>query len=93
MFRLRSRGEAVECVLCDIVVPGGDRRTADRLAASVARLSGADYAIRVDWAAASPAGFVRLLGQGPVLTWRALRRTTMLPLRRWQLSLGDIELF
>lgn len=93
VFRLRARGEAVECALCDVVVPGGDRRVADRLMATVARRTRADYAVRVDPAAAPAAGFVRLPGQGPVLTWRALRCTRMPPLGQWRLTLGDVELF
>ena len=92
VFRLRARGGAVECVLCDVVVPGGDRRVADRLVAAVARRTRADYAIRVGRGTVTGAGFVRLPRQGPVLTWRALRHTTMPPLARWHLSLGDVEL-
>jgi GNAT superfamily N-acetyltransferase len=93
VFRLRARGEAVECALCEVVVPGGDRRAADRLAATVARRTRADYAIRVDRATVSRAAFVRLPGQGPVLTWRALQCRRMPRKHEWCLTLGDVELF
>ena len=39
-------------------------------------------------------GFVRLAGQGPVLTWRDVSGTEPEPpLGAWQLQLGDVELF
>ena len=34
-----------------------------------------------------------LPGQGPMLTWRALRERASLSLHEWDLSLGDVELF
>jgi hypothetical protein len=37
--------------------------------------------------------FLPLPGQGPMLTWRALAKTTLPALRGWDLSLGDVELF
>ena len=37
--------------------------------------------------------FVRLPGQGPLLTWRSLHRTERPPLEQWDLRLGDLELF
>ena len=51
----------------------------------------ADYLIRLGGGVLAPGGMVRLPGQGPLLTWRAVK-DPVLP-RAWDLSLGDIELF
>ena len=94
VFRLRRRGDALECALLDVVVPAGEGEAARRLTRAVAEVSEADYVIRIGGPVLDRGGFVRLPGQGPVLTHRAL-----LPgvpgahLDEWQLSLGDIELF
>jgi hypothetical protein len=59
-----------------------------------ARESGADYVIRLGGPAFDRCGFVRLPGQGPVLTWNALADDS--PGGRiddWALTLGDVELF
>lgn len=93
VFRLRRRGAAVEAALCEVLVPRDDRRAARRLAGEVARCSGADYVIRLGGPLVDRAGFVRLPGQGPRLTWRGVD-----PSGAWgaprsiALALGDIEL-
>jgi GNAT superfamily N-acetyltransferase len=98
LFRLRRRGPALECALCDVLVPGGDTAVERRLLRSVARESGADYVIRIGGPAAEVTGFVRLPGQGPVLTFRPVddepgAETPGGALEDWRLSLGDVELF
>jgi len=92
VFRLRRRGQALEAVVGDVLVPDGDRRAAAALLRSVPRVAGADYAIRLGGGAAA-AGYVPLPRQGPVLTWRAITEKTLPPLESWRLTLGDVELF
>jgi GNAT superfamily N-acetyltransferase len=95
VFRLRRRATALECALCDIVVPAGDRRAARELVRAVIRRCGADYVIRIGGSAVVDRnGFIRAPRQGPVLTWCALSGDP--PGRRlddWALMLGDVELF
>jgi len=94
IFRIRRRGSARECALCDVVAPGGDSGALRTLVRRVARQCGADYLIRIGGPAVDRSGFVRAPGQGPVLTWRPL--ADGLPGGRpddWALSLGDVELF
>ena len=94
VFRLRRRGPALECALCDVVAPAGDRARRGRWLRQVARECGADYVIRIGGPAVDRSGFVRVPGQGPVLTWYALADDP--PGRRlddWALTLGDVELF
>jgi predicted N-acetyltransferase YhbS len=94
VFRLRRRGPALECALCDVVAPAGEPRAQHALMRRVARESGADYVIRLGGPAFDRCGFVRLPGQGPVLTWNALADDS--PGGRiddWALTLGDVELF
>jgi len=91
VFRFRRRGTAVEAVICDLLVPGEDRRLARELCRRVLEVAGADYAVCLGRPRAR--GFLPLPGQGPMLTWRALRDTTRPSLHEWDLSLGDVELF
>ncbi len=91
VFRFRRRGTAVEAVICDLLVPGEDRRLGGELCRRVLQVAGADYALCLGRPRAT--GFVPLPGQGPMLTWRALRDMASLPLHEWDLSLGDVELF
>jgi GNAT superfamily N-acetyltransferase len=94
VFRLRQRGSALECVLCEVLSPGGDPGAQHALVRSVVRRSGADYAIKLGGSSVGRGGFVRLPGQGPVLTWRPLASATHGGrLDAWALTLGDIELF
>jgi GNAT superfamily N-acetyltransferase len=91
IFRIRARGSAREAALSAVIARGGDRGIEGRLTRSVARAADADYVIRLGGRVGAPGGMVRLPGQGPLLTWRALRAST--PPASWDLSLGDIELF
>ena len=104
LFRLRRRGAAIEAGISDVLVPAGDRATERRLLRTVARETGADYAIRLGHAsgpgaaahlrASVPtAGFLPFPRQGPLLTWRPLADATPAPgLPDLELCLGDVEL-
>ena len=93
VFRLRLRGGAVEAVVADVVVPGASNEIEQQLVVELARVSGADYLIRIDHRRFPPGRFLPLPRQGPILTWRAVTETTMPTLDRWDVRLGDIELF
>jgi GNAT superfamily N-acetyltransferase len=93
LFRVRRRGAAREAVLADVIVPEGDRRAAAALVRRFVRSVDADYVIRVGRAPVSAGGFVRLPRQGPIFTWRGVCETVMPALGRWDVGLGDIELF
>jgi GNAT superfamily N-acetyltransferase len=93
VFRLRRRGSAVEAVVCDVLTPGTDRHAARSLLRRVARLTGADYLIRLRRAPVSPGPFLRLPRVGPILTCRRLDGDRVPALRDWALSMGDVELF
>lgn len=89
--RMRARGTARELVVADIVVPGARRGLEAGLVRDLVRTTEADYLIRLGDGLVSPGPMVRLPGQGPLLTWRALREPQV-P-KRWALTLGDVELF
>lgn len=94
VFRLRRRGRALECVLCEVLVPGDNRGARRALLRSVARECGADYVIQTGANLVDRRGFVRLPGQGPILTWCPLAPDP--PGRRlsdWSVTMGDVELF
>ena len=90
LFRVRARGAAREVALCDLLVAGGDRGVEAALVREVARVD-ADYVIALGGRAIQPGPMFRLPRQGPLLTWRAVAETTIPD--RWDLALGDIELF
>ncbi|HZJ25703.1 MAG TPA: GNAT family N-acetyltransferase [Acidimicrobiia bacterium] len=89
--RMRARGPARELVVADVLVPGARRALDARLMRELARGTEADYLIRLGGGLVSPGPMLRLPGQGPLLTWRAVCEP-LVP-RRWALTLGDIELF
>jgi len=92
IFRVRRRGAATETTLADVLVPGGDRRAARDLVLAVVRATRPDYLISIQRRAVDGRS-VRLPAQGPILTWRAIRPAPLPTLDRWDLTLGDIELF
>jgi GNAT superfamily N-acetyltransferase len=94
IFRLRRRGSALECALCEVLTPGDDPRVRRALVRSIARECGADYLVRLGGRLVDRSGFVRLPRQGPVLTWYPLAdRPPGRHLREWTTTLGDVELF
>lgn len=94
LFRLRSRGGALEAVIGDVLVPGRDPRQIIELAADVARFSGADYAIARSIPHGLSGGFLPLPRQGPVVAWRPLgREARVCEPSLLELTLGDVELF
>jgi len=92
LFRLRDRGGAVEAALCDVIVPEDDPRARHELVRAVRRRVQPDYLIRVQ-APLAQDRLVRLPHQGPLMTWRHVRSTTLPLLDSWDLRLGDVELF
>jgi GNAT superfamily N-acetyltransferase len=91
LFRLRRRGPATECVVGHVL--SEDRRVADELLRRVARETRADQVLHLASRPRLRAGYLPLVGAGPVLTWRAIEEGSMPALDRWGLSLGDVELF
>jgi GNAT superfamily N-acetyltransferase len=93
VFRVRRRGAALECVLCEVLSPGGELDTVDALVRLVARQCGADYVLRLGSSVVDRCGYVRLPRKGPVLTWYPIAANP--PGRHlgdWALTLGDVEL-
>ncbi len=91
LFRLRRRGPAVECVVCEVLAPDvGSERA---LVAAVAKATQADQIMRMTHVPRRASGEFVLPGGGPVLTWRSINDDRMPPLDEWELSMGDIELF
>jgi len=96
IFRIRRRGAATEAALCEVMVPAGNTRAAVALERAVVAASKADYVIRLGGPRIDGAGFIRLPGQGPVLTRRSVPEVDggLGVLRSgWDLDLGDVELF
>jgi GNAT superfamily N-acetyltransferase len=94
VFRLRRRGAAVEATLCDLLAPAGDRAARRDLVGLLHRHAPADYVIGVQQELVRSGPTVRLPGQGPVLTWRAVAvGEPPAPFSNWSLCLGDVELF
>lgn len=83
VFRLRRRGPALEAAVCDELAPS------PALVAEMLGATQADYAIRVG---TGTARMLRLPGLGPILTCRPLAMPA-LERERWDLHLGDVELF
>ena len=93
LFRLRRRGPAVEAVIGEVLVPGGDWAAAARLARTVLRATNADYAICCGPPSVLRAGFLPLPRTGPLLTWKGLALGQRPGRAAWRLTLGDVELF
>jgi GNAT superfamily N-acetyltransferase len=94
VFRLRRRGPALECALCEVLTPGDDPGVRQALVRSVARECRADYLVRLGGRLVDRSAFVRLPRQGPVLTWYPLAdRPPGRHLHEWSTTLGDVELF
>jgi GNAT superfamily N-acetyltransferase len=94
IFRLRRRGPALECALCEVLAPSRDPASYRALVRAVVRQCGADYVMRLGKPRIDRDGFVQAPKQGPILTWRPLRAgVSGRRLDDWGLTLGDIELF
>ena len=91
LFRVRRRPPAVEVAILDAVVPAGPSAPTG-LTRRLLGDCGADHAIAIGTTLPGGHG-IPLPRQGPVLTWRALARSSVPPLGGWSLSLGDVELF
>jgi GNAT superfamily N-acetyltransferase len=91
LFRIRRRGDAREAALCDVIAAGDDPGLVAALTRAVTRAADADYVVRLGGGLIAPGGLLRVPGQGPRLTWRAV--TACRPPDAWALTLGDIELF
>lgn len=89
VFRLRSRGDALEATVCDVLLPPG--RRLGPLLGHLLRSTGADYLVMAGDATRGRA--LPLPRQGPVLTWRALAPQDTPNRRDLHLTLGDVELF
>ncbi len=85
VFRVRRRGPATELAVVDSFGPGSPR------VGRLLRRASADYAVGLG--RTRPAASVPVPNQGPLLTWKGLARSEMPPLGRWDLGLGDVELF
>lgn len=91
IFRLRRRGPATEAVVN--LVSANSAADECTVLRDIARTSGADHVLQLTPLPRLSAGFVPLPGQGPTLTWRELRTSTMPTLDQWDLTMGDVELF
>ncbi len=88
VVRTRSRGSAIEAAVCEVLAPTPAARRA--VLRAVRRATGADYLVVAGGGVGD--GLIPLPRQGPVLTWRAVARSTRPPLASWHLQLGDVEL-
>jgi GNAT superfamily N-acetyltransferase len=92
VFHLRRRGRAVEATICDVLVPEGARGAEHRMMKEIARLTRADYLLRID-RRRFIRGFTRLPRNGPILTGRSIDGRKIPTLADLSLSMGDVELF
>jgi GNAT superfamily N-acetyltransferase len=91
LFRVRRRGSALETAICDVLAPGGNRRTISALARDALHIAEGGHGVGLG--PVRPRGFVGLPRSGPILTRRALASDAPVDLGAWVLSLGDVELF
>jgi GNAT superfamily N-acetyltransferase len=91
IVRLRRRGKALECAVCEVLVPSdGSLRHVMR---DIVRSSGADYLLRCGRLGTLRDGFLPAPQLGPVLTWRPICTTGVPEMADLDLALGDVELF
>lgn len=91
IFRVRQRGSAREAALVSLLTPAGDRHTAAALVRAVAHTADADYVLALGGGMWWPGGLLRLPRVGPIFTCRTVAASAIPA--RWDLTLGDIELF
>jgi hypothetical protein len=93
VFRLRTRGPAIECVVCEVLVPGPDpRRGARLLLKRLRREVRADHLI-VSAAVVSGLEWIPAGRLGPVVTVRDAATPAPSSIADFELALGDVELF
>jgi GNAT superfamily N-acetyltransferase len=92
VFRLRTRGRAVEAALCELLGNATPKVTRALLRA-IAKQTRASYVVGLARSLGRPWPFVRLPHTGPVLASLRLDGQEVPPLGEWNLTLGDIELF
>jgi GNAT superfamily N-acetyltransferase len=96
LFRVRPRGALWETTVAEVLVPDGDRRTARRLLAKVAKAAAVDHlTLRGPVLTAAAAGFLPAPG-GISFVVKPLRdglEPDPTTLDAWALSLGDLEVF
>ena len=94
VFRLRRRGEAVEAVICDLLVPGDQPKTREgSFAVEFSRLPARTTRSALG-RPRSAGGFVPLPGPGTVAYLAgAYLHDDADASHDWDLSLGDVELF
>jgi GNAT superfamily N-acetyltransferase len=92
IFRLRSRGRALEAVICDVLVPDDAVRVRRALLRRIAAVAAPDYLIRLGTNSVTADGLCRLPGIGPVLACRALAGSFPPAIPDWGLTMGDVEL-
>lgn len=92
ILRLRRRGPALECAVCEVLMPRG--RSARRTLGRIASASHADYLLRcASVRDGLQDAFVPAPQLGPILTWRPLGRPGVPVMDELDLTLGDVELF
>lgn len=97
--RLRWRGGLVEFTLCELLTRTPTRQAVRRLLAKVNEVQADHVATHLPgwtWKRALGSGYVRVPGQGMLLTTRVVGERDSQYLRglqSWSLSLGDLELF
>jgi GNAT superfamily N-acetyltransferase len=92
IFRLRSRGPAVECTVTDVLVPDGDPHAERGVLRAIRAAVDADYVLRLGVPTLG-GRLAPLPGGGPLLTARSLRSDLPTAVGGWCLEMGDIELF
>jgi GNAT superfamily N-acetyltransferase len=91
LFRMRRRGAVTECVVGHLLAP--DRRARGLLLRGVARATRADQVLQITARPHLTSGYLPVPGAGPTLTWRGLADDEVPARSRWDLTMGDVELF
>lgn len=89
IFRLRRRGPALECTVCEVLAPSG--ANVRRPLGALLRSTGADLLVVAPRAGITTGTVPAPLG--PRLTWKPLRRPGVPGKADLHLTLGDLELF
>ncbi len=87
LFRVRRRGEARECSVGTVLVPGANKRAARRLLSGLAKAVDADYLLCMG------VRFLPMPRQGPRLTARKVTSAPNANIGQWHFQLGDVEPF